>query len=219
MDQPLPRRFGRLVVLLTLSAMLAANSGCVSALATAVYFIKGPDLPAEFKELKEKRVAVVCRPLVGLSYRDAGVAKDLAAEMSRLLRLNIRKIDVVDQRHVAAWIDENSWEEFAEVGEAVEADMVVGVDIEEFNIFQGQTVYQGRATVTLTVVDCQSGEVVFERHPSQIVYPPNSPRSTGDQREADFRREYLRVLADQLARHFYPHDPAADFAMDAAHIP
>ena len=34
--------------------------------------------------------------------------------------------------------------------------------------------------------------------------------------EAEFRREFVAVLADQIARHFYAHDPYADLAQDAA---
>jgi len=90
--------------------------------------------------------------------------------------------------------------------------------LESFSIFQGQTVYQGKAIVALKVYDCHTKELVFERRPPQVVYPPNSPRSTGEQQESDFRREYVHVLADQLARHFYPHDPHADLALDAAYI-
>jgi len=220
MDQRPSVRRGQLWTLLILLAVLAPSAGCRSALATAVWLIRGPNLPAEFKELKGKRVCMVCRPLVELTYRDSSVAKDLAREMNKLLAANVRDIEMIDQRKVDEWIDENVWEEYNQVGRALKADYVVGVDLERFSIFQGQTVYQGKANVALKVFDCnsQSREPVFERRLPQVVYPPNSPRSTGDQQESDFRREYVRVLADQLARHFYPHDPYADVALDAAYL-
>lgn len=210
--------FGRLWMLLMLLASIIAPSGCTGALATAVWVLKGPNVDAEFDGLRGKRVAVVCRPLVSLTYRDSGVAKDIARQMNSLLQKNVYKIEMIDQRKIDEWIDEHSWDEYTEIGEALRADMVVGIDLERFRIFQGQTVYQGKANVVLKVYDCQSGELVFERRLPEVIYPPNSPRSTGSQQESDFRREYVSVLADQIARHFYPHDPHADFAMDAATI-
>ena len=209
----------RLFCLFAVVALLASTGGCHTALATAIYIIKGTDVDPEFDGLREKRVAVVCRPLAGLTYRDSSAARDLARQMSQLLRQKVRKIEMVDQRQVDEWVDENTYDEFVEIGQALEADLIVGVDLEHFGIFQGQTVYQGKANVTVMVQDCKTSEILFEKSLPQVRYPPNSPRSTGDQQEADFRREFIGVLADQVARHFYPHDPHADFALDAAYIP
>lgn len=218
MDRRLVLYCGPLLLLLILVAVLAVSSGC-TAVATAMYIVNGPNIEAEFDGLRDKRVAVVCRPLVGLTYRDSSVAKDIARQMNLLLSQKVRNIEMIDQRKVAEWIDENTWDEYTEIGESLEADLVVGVDLEHFGIFEGQTVYQGKANVILKIHDCATGDVVFERCLPQVVYPPNSPRLTGDQQESDFRREFVGVLADQIARHFYPHDPHADFALDAAYIP
>jgi hypothetical protein len=89
--------------------------------------------------------------------------------------------------------------------------------LEGFSIFQGQTLYQGKANATIRVYDChKNGKVAFEKILPQSVYPPNSAVPTSDRLEAEFRREYVAVLADQIARHFYAHDPYADMAQDAA---
>ena len=40
--------------------------------------------------------------------------------------------------------------------------------------------------------------------------------SVADRQEADFRREFEDVLAERLARFFYPHDPNDDIGLDAA---
>ena len=34
--------------------------------------------------------------------------------------------------------------------------------------------------------------------------------------EPDFRAEFVGVLANQIARHFFAHDPYADLGQDAA---
>ena len=39
---------------------------------------------------------------------------------------------------------------------------------------------------------------------------------TSERTEPEFRHEFVLVLADQIARHFYAHDPYADMGQDAA---
>ncbi len=216
MDSRPTFRYVRPLLLLVLLTTLLAAGGCTSALATAVWLVKGPDIPAEFDNLRDKRVVVVCRPMTSSLYTNPNVAKNISQQIGRLLTQNIRKIEVVDERKVAEWMDTNTWDEYTEIGNALEADMVLGIDLEDFSIYQGQTLYQGKADFAVRIYDCTTGEVVFEQFPPQMVYPPNHPVSTSDTQEADFRREFVRVLADQIARHFYPHDPRAYWAMDAA---
>jgi len=206
---------GRLLVVFALLATVATAGGCTSALATAVWLIKGPDIPAEFDGLRGKRVVVVCRPATSSLYANPNVAKDISRHISRLLSRHISKIQVVDQGKVAEWLDTNTWDDFTEVGKALEADMVLGIDLEQFSIYQGQTLFQGKADFSMKVCDCATGEVVFEKDLPLVIYPPNHGIDTSDMQESDFRREFVEVLSDQIARHFYPHDPRAYFAMDA----
>jgi hypothetical protein len=198
-----------------LAIAAVATAGCTSALFTMAYLFKGNDAPAECNKLKDKRVVVVCRPVVALQYRNARVEHDLAEQVSGLLRKNVPKIKVIDHRKAAEWMDENTWDEYTQVGKALQADLVVGIDLEQFSLLQGQTLYQGRANVRVRVYDCKTGQLVFEKRPPQTVYPPNRVVQTSEKPEAEFRREFVRVLADQIARHFYDHDPHADIALDA----
>jgi ABC-type uncharacterized transport system auxiliary subunit len=217
MDRPFVRR----LILLTATLMIAAlpSIGCQSALFTAMYLLKGMDVDPDFKELKGKKVAVVCRPTASLTYSNSNVARDLAQQVTRLLQEQVPKIKTIDQRKVAKWTDENTWEEYSEVGKALKADMVVAVDLESFSIYQGQTLYQGKADATIRVFDCSKtgkGKEVFRKSIPQAVYPPNMPIPAQDRTEPEFRREFVLVLANQIGRHFFAHDPHADLAQDAA---
>lgn len=220
MDRAL-RRYGYLLFL----GLLVAMGGCANMLATVFYVVKGNETDPEFSGLKGKKVAVVCRPLVALKYQDSRVAKDLAGEIGKLLKQNGKKIQVVEARKVERWIDENTWEEYSEVGKALDAEMVVGVDLESFTIYQGQTLYQGRANVTLHVIDCKGdgkgkdkgkdSETVFEKSMPEVVYPPNFCIQTSEKQEAQFRREFIHMLGNHIGRHFYPYEAHADVAQDA----
>lgn len=217
MDRPSTRYGVAAALTLALAMAVLPTAGCRSALATAMFLWKGTDVPPDYAGLKEKKVAVVCRPLVTLQYRNANVARDLAQQVTLLLQEKVPKVHTVDQRKIAKWTDENTWEEYPEVGKAVKADLVVGIDLEGFNLLQGQTLYQGKANATVRVYDChQGGKMVYEKIIPQIKYPPSTGIPTSDRQEADFRREFVAVFADQVARHFYAHDPYADFAQDAA---
>jgi ABC-type uncharacterized transport system auxiliary subunit len=206
----------RLVVaVLIASAAIASLGGCQAAVTTAMYLIKGTDVDPDYPGLKGKKVAVVCRPITELNYANSGVGRDLVREMSKLLQERVPKIKVVDAQKVNKWCDENTWEEYVEVGKALKADLVVGVELERFSIYQAATLYQGKANAVLRVYDCKDGgKVVFEKILPQTIYPPNASIQTSDVQESEFRREFVGVLADQIARHFYSHDPYADMNQD-----
>ena len=133
-----------------------------------------------------------------MEFSDGAVgAKELAIAVGELLENNVRKIEVVDYRDVDEWTDEHSWQEYTEVGEALNADMIVGVDLETFNIYAGQTLYQGKANIRLLVYDVAKGkEPVFEKTLPQSVYPPNAPIPASDNQESHFRRKFVDVNTD-----------------------
>ncbi|MBN2578527.1 MAG: hypothetical protein JXB10_06000 [Pirellulales bacterium] len=197
--------------------VLALSGGCRNGLFTLAYLINGMDVDADYDGLKKKTVVVVCRPAAGIEYGTTKAAAGLAREISGLLQQRIPKIKVIDQEKVVQWCDNHSWEEYPEVGKALGAEMVVGVDLEHFSLQQGQTLYQGKAKVTVQVFDsAQGGKMVWEKHLPQSVYPPNTGIPTSEVQGPDFHREFLHVLAGQVARHFYAHDPHADLGQDSA---
>ncbi len=195
------------------------STGCVGALTTAAYLLRGTDVPAEFTGLKGKKVAVVCQPMAAMQVRSSTAARDLARQLSARLQQNISRIQVISSQKVENWIDQNQWEEFQDIGKALQADIVVGVELEEFNLYQSQTLYQGQASLTVKVIDCTAGgKVLFEKTLSQIRYPPNHSIPTWEKPEAQFRREFIAYLADFIGRYFYGYDPYRDFAQDATFL-
>jgi hypothetical protein len=196
-----------------LAVMSPAGCGWLS---VALYNMNPDDTPADFKDLQEKRVAVVCRPVVELQFADSTVPRDLTRQVGKLLQEKVRKIKVVDEREVSEWTDENSWQKFTEVGKALKADMVVGIELERFSLQQGPTLLQGNAAVRVVVYDMQDGgKQVYEKTLPRVLYPPNTPIPSAEKSEAEFRKQYLSILADQIGRHFYSHDSLEDFGIDA----
>ncbi|HEY2840888.1 MAG TPA: hypothetical protein VGJ26_17155 [Pirellulales bacterium] len=190
--------------------------GCVGPLTTAAWLIKGNDVNAEYNGLKHKRVAVICRPLEGLQYTAGGrTPQDLAAQVGRLLQKRVRGITIIDQREIAKWTDEHDWDDYIEVGKQLKADMVVGISLEEYGLYQSQTLYQGKARLNIKIYDvAEGGESVWHKSIPRIAYPPNRGVDTA-MPEEDFRQRFVQHLADVIGRHFYSHDAQADLALDA----
>lgn len=198
------------------AAVSAVTAGGCNALATAMYVIEGTNTRADFDGLKGKTVAVVCRPVTSLHFRDSSVSRDLAKQVGLLIEKHVPKVKLIDQRDVFEWADENNWEEYVEVGKALKADMVIALDLEEFSLYQGQTLYQGKANMRLLVYDVNQGRApVFERNLPQAVFPPNSAIPAGEKPEAQFRRQFVNYLAQTIARYFYDHDNTVEFANDS----
>ena len=194
----------------------ATISGCTSAAANLLWVAGVENTPAKCKALEGRRVAVVCRSVSNLKYRTTFAARDLADSVGRLLKERVRKIELVDPREVARWTDENDWDEAIEVGEAVDADVVVAIDLEQFSLFDGQTLYRGRANVVVSVYDLKKDrEMVFQEYPPEVLYPPNTGVPISDKQESQFQREFVQVLGHRIARLFYPHDSNEFFASDS----
>ncbi|OHB75154.1 MAG: hypothetical protein A2W31_15100 [Planctomycetes bacterium RBG_16_64_10] len=208
-------RRGLVSLLLTVSAVLAA--GCHRIVATAVYAWKGSSEPAAFSGLQDRRVVVVCRPPSSLEYRHAGAARDLARRTGSLLASHVKGIDVVNPVDVEDWADQSDADDFRELAKAVGADTVVFIELSEFRLQNGQTLYQGNADVTVTVHDLRDGDrIAWEKPLGQILFPEHSSVPAQEKTLAHFRSQFIEVLAERIARNFYPHDLHYDFAIDAA---
>jgi hypothetical protein len=215
MDRIFNRRAWIAASCLLMGLSLLTASGC-SLVATAMYVLNGNNLPADYDELKGKKVAVVCRPVTSLDFSNSSVANNLAEHVARRLNTNVRKITVIEQRKVNEWSDENNWEDYTEIGKALDADVVVGIDLEDFNLYQGQTLMQGQANVSLAVYEVKKGkQPVWSKHLPQTIFPPTGGIPASEKPEPQFRRQFVEVLSDQIARHFYPHDASTDFAPDS----
>jgi hypothetical protein len=211
----LSQRYGYLAIALVLAATVLPATGC-NVFTLVAYLAKGTDIPPAYPGLEGKKVVVVCRSIGDLSYRGPSVAKKVAREIGALLKKRVPKLELVDPREVEEFIDENAWDEFVDVGEAIDADVVVGVDLQNFSLYQSQILYQGKADAMVSIYECGGdGLPIFEKMLPQTLYPPNYGIPATETTEREFRQKFISVMADQIGRHFYAHDPGADFAMDA----
>ena len=103
----------------------------------------------------------------------------------------------------------------SQLASAVKAQMVVQIDLEDFSLDKGSTLRQGKADVRVTVLDMEkNGDEVYEKTLNEILFPFNGGVPVQEAPEAQFRRQFITLVSERIARHFYKHDPHADFATD-----
>lgn len=213
-----PQRSSVPYVLMLIALGVLPSTGCLHLLlATGIYMWEGGNMvPAECKELEEQRVVVYCPPPPSSEYRHAGASRQLTQRMTSLLAQNVKDVEMVDPKEVDNWVDENGPEEFLELGKAVKADRLVRIEMDHFDLFKGQTLYQGVAEITISVYDVkEGGKLLWDKRVGELRFPHHSAIPAQDKPVQEFQQEFVEVLASKLGRYFYKHDPNADFAIDA----
>lgn len=211
------RNRGTATAVALLAAACLTSTGCRSLLATAIYMWNGGNvLPAEYEGLENQRVVVLCRPPASYEFTNAGAARAIGSRVSAKLAEEVKKIDIVSQREVDNWIDEQDAENWKDLGHSVKATRVVYIELDDFNLYLDKTLYQGSAEVSLTVYDMTDRDKeVFSRRLGQILFPRNSGIPSGDKPVQEFERQFVEIVAQQVSEYFYKHDPNARYAIDA----
>ncbi len=191
------------------------NAGC-GLMANALYIVKGVDAPAEFDELKEKKVAVIVGTNAGLNADASGIL--MSRHINELLARNVKKIEMINPEEVDRIINDQpiASRSIPIIGSRLKADYVVLVEVSNLKLREGQTLFKGRSNVVLSAYKVSTGDqAVFRKSFPEFVYPQNGAPVT-DFDEVQFQRIYLSELALRVARTFYPYDPSIDVAKDAA---
>jgi hypothetical protein len=204
-----------------LSCLLLPLAGCASFASHMMYWIKGNKIEARCTALEEKSVAVVCvtgEKVEGIGLNNEG--DNVTRLVATLLATNVKKVKVIPPEKVADWRDTNNWDEvdYRTIGRGVKADMVVAIDLSSFTLHDNSTLLRGRSNLKTTVYDINdNGKIIFRDGPKEFVFPEGSGRHSVEN-EANFHRIYLMMLAQDVAKNFYPYDKAEDFAKDASYL-
>jgi len=217
MDRTFPAS-GQWVLLAVLACGVASSTGCLGQLlATGIYYWQGGNVvPAQCDALKDQRVVVLCRPPASHEYRNAGASRAISARVGAILEKNVKGIDVVSSKEVDNWVDEQDWENFKDLGRAVKASRIVYVELDDFELYKGTTLYQGTAEINVSVYDMSDkGKLIWDRRLGQVLFPRNSAIPAADKPVQQFERQFVEVISTQIAEHFYRHNPNNSFALDA----
>lgn len=205
-----PKLLGGFAVL-----VLLLSTGCVQMAANLINVIRGPSIPAEFKGLEKKNVAVVCRTENGVLADEPGIR--LAGNVRGILAQNLPKTKFVMQEEIDRWLHGKGGgdDEFIDIAKGVKCDYLIAIEMQNLRIKDGATLYRGKSDVSLAVYETSSGKIVFRKSLPDYTYPLMAGVSTTESDDDRFRRAYLLTLAGKLSRFFYAHEIGQDMAIDA----
>lgn len=198
--------------------MLLPSTGCLHQLiATGIYIMDGGNLvDANSESLEDMKVVVFCRPPSSSEYTHAGASRDLAKRITAILAENVPGVRMVDSREVDEWLDENDSDDYEALAQAVGAERVLRIELDHFDLYKGKTLYQGNADITITVYDMvEGGQLLYEEDLGEVLFPVNSGIPAQDKPVRQFQKEFVQVLSETIAMHFYRHDPHAHWAIDS----
>ncbi|MCA9055690.1 MAG: hypothetical protein KDA75_17745 [Planctomycetaceae bacterium] len=204
----------RLATTACLLTPLVTASGCAQFTLLGLLIGGPPHIEPEFDRETgesfvgtEAKVAVVCYADPKLKLRYSKVDFEVATYVARLMQIN--RINIAEPDYVRAWIDEHpDWETAEEVGEGVEADYVVEIELVEFDLYEphSSTLFRGKTSGyvnTYRLTDSGEAERIFTRDVN-FMFPTKVPRSTYELTEIDFKREFLSRLGEEIGFMFYP---------------
>jgi len=209
-----------LVLLLLLAATFASSTGCIQEIAQLIYVIKGHKVEPPFKALKEKKVAIVCTSDAAAFGPDS-LSVTIAKHLGILLVTSDDKITIAAPAKVEEFIDANGWEDGSphKLGEAVGADFVIVIDVEDYSIHEGATLYKGRSEWTASAFDvANEGKLAFSVGPRLFTFP-EAGRPSIQTSEREFESFYLARLCDRISKQFVSYDKLETYAEDAAFLP
>ncbi len=202
---------------LGLLLFLAPATGC-SLVATGLWVVNPNDVDAKYEGLEKQRVAVLCQPNTALAMQYYGVDREIAKAVRKKLREHVKDIELVSQNEIIDWLDEHQLKSLGEFGKAMDADLVVSIDVGAFKLYQGKNMLQGTAAAEVEIYNVQEDQIEYTLDPIDTIYPPENgiPFNLAHQKseEKRFRYKFVNVLADQISRNFYSHDSRESLKLD-----
>lgn len=214
----------RLVASVLASLIALAPAGCAVNMMALPYFLFGgqsladPAVKLVHKKKDKKKVLV-------LSYADSNIQWGHDAIDDELCGLLIGKIaagdsrlEVIPERRVRSWKDMNpDWADksLQQIGEHFDVDYVIFFECTAFSLNEAknQFLLQGKTRVVFRVHDVNKDSLVYD-NVYQKDYPPNRAVPLTDvNSEEQFRRMFLRRIAQELSWYVVPH-PYADEVSD-----
>ncbi len=223
--RPLARMRRATALLVLIAASVSAFSGCDPR--QAMYFLQPfePKVAAPCPSLKGKRVVVLTTGVAGLQSEFLTLDRDITRELVKILRENVKKIDVVSPNDVAAWMQAKpTWSDPVEAAKAFDADVVIFLEIRQFQIDDPSSpgMLGGRSSVHIQVTelahpkDDRGHEILDRPKESEIIYEGDRdtifpvtgqiPVEAGVSRSA-FRNKFVKLVVNELSWHFVDHAP------------
>jgi hypothetical protein len=222
---PRPLARTRRAALVVAALGFASFAGCDPR--SILYFLQPfePTIAAPAPSLKGKKVVVLTKAATGTQGDFVNLDRELNREFVRILRTNVKRIEIVDPEKVFAWDQAHpSWTDPAEVAHVFDADAVIFLEIEEFQIsspnspelFEGKSHIHVQLTELKYPKDTRGHELSDKAKEPEVTHDAYAdttfpirgpmPMEAGVSR-AGFKSKFLKLVATETSWHFVPHAP------------
>ncbi len=205
------------VSLALLAAVAVAQAGCLIPFASNMMHAVGADMvPAEYEGLEEKTVAIITST-DGSQYSQDVVARELNRLVGAIVAAEVKEVKLIRQDEIDRWRDVHGWDQTdcVAIGRGVKADKVIAIEVAELRLREGATLFRGRSEAMVEVIDVVTGKVEYSRRLDDYTYPKMAGQDITETTESRFRKLYLTMLSQEIARSFHPYDMTDRFAADS----
>jgi hypothetical protein len=192
-----------------------------------VFFLQpfDPVVSAPAPTLKGKRVVVLTKATTGTQGDFVAIDREMSRELVKILRQNVKRIDVVDPEKVFKWDqDHPTWTDPADAANFFEADAVVFVEIEQFQVSSPSSpdMYEGKSRIHIQLQelkhpkDSRGKDLKDKPREPEKTYDANQdtnfpirgpmPTESGVSRSS-FKNKFLKLVVMEVSWHFIDHAP------------
>jgi hypothetical protein len=200
--------------------MMLGLSGCSLFVMAGKMLAGDPKIPSAFEQVSrvnltkgKKKVLVICSTPEYIKADYPSLNFDLTDGVIRRMRL--RGIEVISPDLVTTWIDNQggfTQYDANELAQEFDADYIVHVDIDRFDYKEENSValFRGRMNGHVYGYEVRKtggmkmAQSVFAREITSV-YPTHHPVSSNEMSAGTFRKRYLDIAANEVARLFYDH--------------
>lgn len=230
MEAPRPRARTRRAAasFMLVVACLVGMAGCDPR--TLLFFLQpyDPVIEPTGPSLKGKKVVVITHATSSALGEFQTLERDITREIVSILREKVKKLEIVEADKVNKWAEDHpNWTDQAEVAKAFEADMVIFLEIEAFqlqhpndlNVFQGLSKTHVLVTAMehpknsrgkpITDQPKEANTVFDEYRDTEFPIRGPIPIDSGVSRGA-FKSRFLKVVANEISWFFVEHAPGDD---------
>jgi hypothetical protein len=222
------KRLAASCLIVTTLAGLTTLSGCDPR--TLFYFLQPnePMVPAPGPKLDGKKVVVVTHASDEALGPFQSLDRELNRELVNILRTEVKKVEIVPPEKVWTWLEGHpTWTDPAEIVKAFEADMVIFLDVNTFQIQDPRSpgLLEGKADVNIQVTEHtypknskgkpdhsqpkESNKIYEETWNSMFPIRGPIPVDSGISPSA-FKTKFLKLLATELSWQFVGHRTGDD---------
>jgi hypothetical protein len=207
------RHFGLVGGLALLVGVVCSASGC-GFLKPLLFMSQHKEkVPAEFDKLEGKRVAFVVWADQETLFDYPHVRMELGLYIGDKVWSKVKKVDVVDGRRIEDHIQKLLSDSIdpEKIGRAFDCDMVVYVELLEFQIRDPEAPDFLRARIrgSVTVYNLKADPDESKRYELEnetAVYPENQPVLFTNANALNVRKAAYELFAEQVARKFYAYE-------------